>query len=572
MTHSKQKRAMIFMLLLSLLIASACGSGSGTTPAVESTPAPEQPAAEADNAAAPAAEAEDEAIIDPLGKYDPPIEVTAVRIVNDTYKYKEGEDIDNNIWTRYYKDYLGITIRNEWVVSGGDTGEQKMNVTIASGQLPDIIPVNAKQLQQLLEADLIMDLTDIYDKYASPLTKEILMEDGGKSIQSAMFGGKLMALPNTGSAMDGAGMIWLRQDWLNRLNLPEPRTMDDLMAIAEAFTNRDPDGNNVKDTFVFDMNKDSLGGGMGGFFNVFHAYPNAWIQDASGNLVHGSIQPEVKQALTALRDMYAAGMIDREFGVKDGSKANEAIGAGKNGLIFGPMWKPLSPLVSSFENEGAQWQSYPLVSIDDQPAKAQVGLGLGGYFAVRKDAKHPEAAVKMLNLWLEVYYGKLSETWAAEADHAIEEFKYGLVQASKARKNLDNHLATVYALRSGDTSQLNPEQQTNFELIKSYLDGEEGPGSRWAYERIFGETGSFAVIKKYVDENLFMSDEFTGAPTPTLADIGSTLNTMQLEVFTKIVQGAAPVSDFDQFVSDWKKVGGDAITQEVNAWYKAKME
>jgi len=30
---------------------------------------------------------------------------------------------------------------------------------------------------------------------------------------------------------------------------------------------------------------------------------------------------------------------------------------------------------------------------------------------------------------------------------------------------------------------------------------------------------------------------------------------------------AAPIDDFDSFVTNWKKLGGDQITQEVNEWY-----
>ncbi|MNF17617.1 hypothetical protein D3C80_2212220 [compost metagenome] len=50
----------------------------------------------------------------------------------------------------------------------------------------------------------------------------------------------------------------------------------------------------------------------------------------------------------------------------------------------------------------------------------------------------------------------------------------------------------------------------------------------------------------------------------------STLDKMKLEVFTKIIMGQSDVSEFDKFVADWKKFGGDSITAEVNEWYKAK--
>jgi putative aldouronate transport system substrate-binding protein len=34
--------------------------------------------------------------------------------------------------------------------------------------------------------------------------------------------------------------------------------------------------------------------------------------------------------------------------------------------------------------------------------------------------------------------------------------------------------------------------------------------------------------------------------------------------------GAAPVDEFDKFVDQWRKLGGDEITKEVNDWQKSK--
>ena len=42
---------------------------------------------------------------------------------------------------------------------------------------------------------------------------------------------------------------------------------------------------------------------------------------------------------------------------------------------------------------------------------------------------------------------------------------------------------------------------------------------------------------------------------------------MQDEVYTRIMMGAQ-ITEFDKFIADWKAAGGDAITKEVNDWYK----
>ncbi|SFT20862.1 extracellular solute-binding protein [Paenibacillus sp. BC26] len=525
------------------------------------------------NEPAPAAEP------DPFfGKYDPPINITSVRVINDTFKFMEGQTIDNNMWTQALQEKLGITVKYDWVVSGdqpGGQGEQKMNVSIASGDLPALIPVNAKQLKQLQEADELEDLTAIYEKYASPFLKEILNQDGPAALASATFGGKLMAIPNTGSSMDGAGMIWIRKDWLDKLGLQPPQSMTDVLAISEAFTKQDPDGNGKADSYGIAMNKDLYGGfaDITGLLNSYHAYPKTWIKDASGNLVYGSIQPEMKTALAVLQELYKKGQIDKEFGVKDGGKEAELTTSNKIGMQFGQMWNPLWPLVDNKKTDpNAQWQSYPLVSADDQPVTPQVGFSVGQYFVVKKGAEHPEALLKMINLFVETGWGETTtpENYAKYfTGDGFEKFKNMPFQAWPARKNLDIYLHVTAALDSKDTSALNPEEKDNHDKIASWLDGSSKEPLNWAYERIFGKEGSFKVIDQYVNGKALKLTEFYGAPTPAMVEKESNLQKRELETFTKIIMGDS-IDTFDKFVEEWKKLGGDEITQEVNDWAKNK--
>lgn len=507
-----------------------------------------------------------------FGKYDPPIEITTVRMLDSTIKYPQGDSIDNNVWTRSMLDKLGIRVKNDWVVDVGQ-GQQKMNVSIASGNLPQFIPVNAKQLQQLHEAGRLMDLTEVYNQYAAPLTKEVMNQDGATALASATFGGKLMAIPSTGSSMDGAPLIWIRQDWLDKLNLPAPRTMDDVKAILTAFTTKDPDGNGKNDTIGLLLFKDLYGSfaDLKGFFNGYQAYPRLWIKDASGKLAFGSIQPEMKTALAALQDMYKRGEIDKEFGVKDAAKAAELAVSDKAGLIYGTMSNPIGYFADNVtNNKDAQWVPYPIVSASGKPVNPQVGFSTSTYYAVLKETKHPEALLKAINLFVENGWGKAAvENYAEHFNKdGINRHPYMPFVAWPARKNLEIHLHVVKALESKDKSALNPEEITVYDRIANWESG-KGAASDWARERIYGKNGAFSIINQYVNDKMLKQSEFYAAPTETMVAKESTLNKMELEVFTKIILGDS-IDNFDKFVDDWKKLGGDQITQEVNKWYQSK--
>ncbi|QJD85013.1 extracellular solute-binding protein [Cohnella herbarum] len=579
-----KKRAGLLALSVimgSSLVVSACSSNNNNESS--SSNAASSPAATSTSAASPAATE----TMDPLGKYDPPIDVSTVRILSNTVKFINGETIDDNVWIKEYEKVLGIKLKNEWAVTGdepGGQGEQKMNVTIASGSLPDIVPLNATQLKQLADAGKLADLTDIYEKYASPMTKDILTSSGTTALESATFDGKLLAIPSVSSIYNGVPLLWVRTDWLKKLNLEAPKTMDDVFSIMDAFVNRDPDGNNKKDTYGIALNKDLYGffAGLEGFFNSYHAYPRNvgtgnWVEDGNGNLAFGSIQPEVKVALGKLQELYKKGYIDREFGVKDWAKEKELIVAGKIGLFYGQMSAPIIMNDIKTNDPNAEWQAFPLASVDGQPAKPEVsGIALGNpqYLAVTKNAKNPEALIKMINLFFEVNYGTsytLDQVkQLATGEDGIERWMYSIYTA-EPEKNLNTHrLVKEVVEGKKDASVITNEQRGAYESVMLKLNGEEMKPIDWALDRVFApENSSFSVIDQYVNNNMLQPNAFAAISTDTMLKRDATLQKLELETFTKIIMGDS-LDKFDKFVENWKKLGGDDMTKEANEWYKAR--
>ena len=518
------------------------------------------------------------AAADPLGKYDPPIEVTTVRNLSDVVENNvlgvlAGETFEDNRWTRVYEEQLGIKIRNEWVVKGNPESDQyvqKMNVTLASGDLPDFLAVNAVQLKQLADSDMIEEMTELYEKYASPLTKDILSQEGKGPFDAATFDGKLMAIPQVEPSIERSMFIWIRTDWLSKLKLDPPKTMADVLAISKAFTENDPDGNNKKDTFGLGVTKGLWGGanGLEGFMAGYNAFPRIWIEDASGQLVYGSVQPEVKKALQVLQDMFKAGQIDKEFGIKDGGKVAEDITAGKIGMGYGEQWNSIWPLQLNKNNEpDAQWRAFPIVSESGELAKVPQRFSTTKFFVVRKGASNPEAVIKLFNLHLEKNWGETAEFDYYYAPKEAESvWQLSPVQPAPPKKNVTAYREIDAARKAGDFSVLQGEAKTIQEKIDLYNSGSEEGFAVWGWERIYGPEGSMGITDQYDKNNQFLIDKFVAAPTPTMVERKATLDKMQDETFIKIILGE-PIDTFDKFVEDWKKLGGDQITKEVNEWY-----
>jgi len=562
MKATRRNTYAIVAMAAALALTSAC-SNAGTPNNGAATP---PPAAET-NTNTPAGETPQ---IDPNAKYDPPIEVTTVRYTDSSFRFPEGDSIDSNVWTRAYESELGIKVKNLWVVNG-EQYNQKVNLSIASKELPDMFMVDAKQFRELAEAGQLEDLTTVVEQYGSELTKEMI-ERGANAKSAATYDGKLLAIPPAEDYYGGAPLLWVRTDWLEKLKLPEPKTMDDLLKISEAFTNGDPDGDGQKNTYGLAASKDLIGGypDLSGFMNGYHAYMNIWIKDESGQLVNGSVQPEMKTALGKLQEMYKAGQIDKEFGVKDGGKAAELQAAGKVGMNFGAMWNPLWPLQDSANNDpNAEWGAYPIPSADGTPASAQSKVDFNSFWVVKKGAAHPEAIVKLFNLYNEKIVSENADPANFHSADGFEFFKYALMSNGFGTPQglLSVHKNVVAALESKDPSGLIPEEKSYYDNIELFLGGDR---KQWGTNKVFGENGSWAVIgANYADQGLLKKSEFYGAPTEGMTEKQAILDKLVLETFTKIILGA-PIDSFDSFVSDWHKLGGEQITKEVNEWYASK--
>jgi len=557
----KKHTKMIMLAFVILLVLSACGSNSNSK-TNSSTNAPTAKPQGAESTAS----TDGAATIDINAKYDPPVEITAWRFTEATYQYENGDTIEDNIYTRTYEEDLGIKLKYSWTVPL-EQFKQKLNVSIASGDLPDIMWVEAQQLAELTENDMILDLTELYEQYASPVAKEILQQDM-KAFNTAKIGGKLMAIPHTSSAVDGLPVLYVRTDWLTNLGLEEPKTMQDVIAIAEAFTKNDPDQNGTDDTFGIAFTKTFLTDthfGTTGFMSGFHAYPTKWIEK-DGQLAYGSIQPEVKQGLEVLQTLYKNGMMDKEFGVKDRAKVTESVAGGKVGLFYGSMSAPLSIIQNNIDNDpNADWKAFELVSNDEVKAVPIAKMPIQKYYVVNKKTKHPEAIFKLLNMSMLGYDPDAEqEDGFGYSESGIAVFLYNFIAADPALKNLTAHRKVIDAIEKNDASTLNLEESGYYERVLAFRGGDR---SHWGTERVFGTPSSFDVIGAYVDKDNYILDAFYGAATPTMVEKNATLLTMEEEVFTKIIMGDS-LDTFDKFVEDWNKLGGTQITKEVNEWYE----
>ena len=109
-------------------------------------------------------------------------------------EFPEGDSIDDNVWTRKFLEDLNIQVKYLWSTSEQQYG-QKVNVAIASNDLPDLILVNGAQLQLMYENGQLMDVTDIVERTSRPLLGRFSMETAVFQSNQQPLAGDSMQFP-----------------------------------------------------------------------------------------------------------------------------------------------------------------------------------------------------------------------------------------------------------------------------------------------------------------------------------------------------------------------------------------
>ena len=518
----------------------------------------------------------------PFGKYDPPIEVSFVGCLNEsmlTTVIHEDNSLEDNMWTRAFVDRLGIQITYDWIARSDEECGQKWSVSVAAGDVPDMMEVQLIDLKRLYDAGALAPLQDAYDQYIWPKLKEENLDFASKEAWSSVrFDGELYAIPEVWGRDGGEAnaFTWVRSDWLENLGLDVPVTFDDFVAVAEAFTHQDPDQDGQDDTYGMVLHRDNWGmpGGLEPFFNAHHAYPNIWIEDGQGGIVFGSVQPEMKAALRALHDLYERGIIDEEFAVRPADKVPEEIASERVGMINGPFWISLWPLMDSINvNPEADWLPLIPATVDGTEFRPFGNIAITGRYAVRNGYSNPEALMKMMNLYHQLV-NEEADTYGfvKDGDKTWEVWRFSPIKAGQNLGAKGIQIAIAEALETGvvDPVLESGEGKQQYANVQNYLAGDR---SNWAWYRIFGpgEPGeiTYAGLYHYWDNDRFVIDKFAGAPPEAMVDKWGSLSSLQNEVIIKIIVGDYEADYFDEFVEDWHKLGGTEITAAVNEWYSS---
>lgn len=493
--------------------------------------------------------------------YEKEVTLTTVVEENAGIQFQNGDTYDDNTWYRAYKDRFNIEVKNLWVSNDYNT---KMNLTIADGSLPDVFRVTGQQLVQLQQSGMIMDLTELFDKYASDRLKSYMDMDKD-TYETGRFDGKLFGIPQLNyGIIDQFNYVWIRKDWKEKLGLPDPKSMDEVTALAKSFQ-ENFGGYPITETQTLEcMNRLAVAWG---------AHPGIWLKTADGTLGYGSVQPEMKEVLKVYSQWYADGIINPEFTTYDQAKMFQDMINGETGVCPMAQWMGYYPVPDVVKNLGPDgiFEPYAIPSANGAEVLGNVNFGNRGYIVINKKCKNPEAALKLINFYAymmdEAAENETPEFITSLFDNAYTNIPFAF-NVINPQTDYNQFVKVTDALKKGtavDVTSLGKDATKYQNCVKWINDKEPSSVGDWLQQG--NDKSAYRIAKDYVDNNKYVKNAIWGLTTDTLLNSGSTLDDILAEGFTKIIVGEESVDYFDTLVKSWEKAGGAKATEEVNEVY-----
>lgn len=558
MRRSPRKTLLFFSAILILTLLAGCSFGTGGTKKTDG-----------DVSSVKDRENWDIAETSPLGKYPELVTYTLGQMKGtNNSNLPEGQTYEDNAYTRYLKKTLNVQNKNIFMESE-ERYDEALNILVKDRNLPDIFLVSDREtLEELVENDLIEDLTEVYKSCASDKIQEMYESYGKELLASGTFDGKLFALPET-AIDDGSQLLWLRRDWMEQLGVKEPKTLDEALSVIRAFQENRMGAEQGEDPVGLVCDPGLVGTvstsySVDSVFEMFGAYPQQWIKNADGEIVYGSLTEETKEALGYLRELYKQGILDPDFALRAQNNIRDLVVNGKCGAFFGLWWTPNNPLMDEYrKNKETDWEPYYLTADAKRTVEVYSTFWDSKYVVVRKGYEHPEIVMKILSVLFDY-----SRYEAEDADEVNSYFALNVDPTARPLMiNVDYNEATYMVTRHirealyspGDAKtreDLSAIEASYFDACREYLGAEVPSVEDWAaYKSRISAVGLLVDANYHAPEKKYLGDGD--------GEIPQTLRSLEKKAFIQIIMGKKPVSFFDSFVEEWYRKGGDSLTERV---------
>lgn len=414
---------------------------------------------------------------------------------------------------------------------------QAFNTMLASGDLSDILTYSLEDLSKYGMEGALISLNDLIEEHAPNFNKYLQENpDVRKTITAADGNIYSIAFVPDGEAAAG---YFMRTDWLEKLNLEVPKTVDDYYNVLKAFKERDPNGNNKADEIPFiDRGKGEITIRL---VTLFGGHTSFYLD--GDTVKYGPSEEAYKIGMENISKWYAEGLIDPEAFTRGSKARNILLGDNVGGAthdwfgststfndtladkIQGFKFEPIAPPA---DINGKVWES---------TIRNNVPNKIKGAWGISVSNPHPVETIKYFDFWW-------SEEGRRLMNFGIEGEQYDLVDGKPIfKESLLNNDEPVISL----LEQIGAQIQIGFH-------------QDFAYEEQWMNPVAKQGARMYIDgkycEKAFPSLVFTNEEQDLLNEKLTAIDTLQKEVTQKWILNAEDVNTgWDKYIKAMNNLG-----------------
>jgi len=422
-----------------------------------------------------------------------------------------------------------------------DTYEEKLNASLATGSLPDVTYLKNQatfiQMKGAIRDGQFWEIGPYLKDFPnlSKLKEQIL--------NNTKVDGKLYSL-YIGRPLARQGLIY-RKDWADKLGLKAPETVADVVAMAKAFTEKDPDGDGKPNTIGLADRNDLVYGA----FKTLASWlgtPNNW-GEKDGQLQPDFTFPQYIASMDVMKEIRDAKAMNQDFAATSKTDQVNLFTSGQAGMYIGAMSD-----VDSLNKDLVK--NVPTAVVDTQalikgPNGELSTWAIPGYNNVvlfpKGAIKDEEELKKVLAFFDKMMTPEVANVmyWGIEGTHYT-------VEDGKAKAS-DNKELTEREVKGFKDSVIG-EAETNG-MYEGYYTLEA---------RIHAE--EFTVE----NEKIAIHDPAAALDSATYTEKGTELQNIITDATYQYIYGKLDKAGFEKEIATWKSRGGDKIIEEFNAAYK----
>lgn len=429
----------------------------------------------------------------------------------------------------------GVKLDMTWVPEGVYT--DKMNTALTTNSLAKVTFVKFTDynlVKNAIRSDAFWEIGPYLQDYPNlkGLDRSILNQ--------AAVDGKFYGL-YTERPSSRQGVI-IRQDWLDRLNLGKPGTLDELYEVMRQFTYNDPDGNGKDDTIGL-VDRNDLVYGVFKTLSSYFGTPNNWKLE-NGQFIPEFVTPEYMNTMNFMRKLYNEKIINQDFALTSKEVQRDTFIRGKAGVFIGSMTdvQRLSIEAQAINPEA----EFTLINRIKGPQGYKV-WSIPNYNGLYLFSKKAIASEEELKGVLGFFDRTMDKDVANLMMYGIEGRHYKLedgkvILPEETSKLRVNEVSPLYSLMIADVGNANIMEVGQKEQLTALAD----------------------QLSK--DNEQFLVDDPTlGLSSPTYDEKNMELSRIIVDATYNYIIGNMDAGEFAQEIEEWKASGGTLIMQEYAA-------